>query len=170
MAQGADIYLNEILTKIYANHNLCKLLYFDDRNPLSHSNLSDTTILKTDKLNQRLFISPFSIDTTDKTKSTLHIMINNFEFDTETKYYSDFEIDFIICINVRIWEIDDGSELVQTRLNLIIDELLKTFNRQRTIGMGKNHFQYGKIQKYSDYFWGMIISLRAIDLPTYLNE
>ena len=170
MATGIDKYINDILTKIYANQDLCKLLYYDDRNPLSQSDLADTSVLKTDKLNQRIYITPFSFETTDKTKSTLHIIVNNFELDENTKYFNDLEIDFVICINVRLWEIFDGSDETKTRLSLIVDELLNTFNRQQSKGIGKNHFQFGKIQKFNDWFWGMYLSFRLMEMPTYIQS
>jgi hypothetical protein len=165
-ATGIDKYINDILTKIYANQNLCKLLLFDDYNPLSHSDLVDTTILRTDKTNQRLYITPFSIDIEDKVKSKLHIMINNFELDKDNRFYVDLEVDFIICINVKIWEINDGSNEVKIRANLIMQELLETFNRQRCVGMGINNFKYGKIQKFNEWFWGYTVVLSGMDLPT----
>ncbi len=71
MAIGIDKYLNDIKTKILDNSNLCKLLYFDHENPLSESDISDTNILYTDTSNQRLFFTPFTIDSSDIIKSTL---------------------------------------------------------------------------------------------------
>jgi len=68
---GIDKYLNDILDKIYANQNLCKYLFYDDPNPLSHTDIVDTTILKRDKQNQRIFVTPFIIEKTDKAKYIL---------------------------------------------------------------------------------------------------
>lgn len=169
MATGIDKYINDILTKIYANQNLCKLLYYDVDDPLSQSDIVDTTVLRTDKENQRIFVTPFSIDTEDEVKSKLHVMINNFSLDSKTKYYLDFDIDFIISINTQIWELTGENGEVKTRLSLIVHELLQTFNHKHTEGtMGDNHFENGKIQKFNDGFWGMIITLTNTTLPTYV--
>jgi len=166
---GMDKYLNDILDKIYANQNLCKYLLYDDANPLSHADISDTSVLRTDKKNQRIFVTPFSVDTTDKVKSTLHIMLNNFEIDDKNMFYEDMNIDFIICCNVRIWELNDGSGDVKIRCNGIWTELCNSFKRQMTVGVGKNHFDYGKVQRYNDFFWGYLFSLSAKALPIYTN-
>jgi len=79
-------------------------------------------------------------------------------------------IDFIICCNVRIWELNDGSNDVKLRVNGIWDELSHTFKRQMTVGMGKNHFDYGKVQRFNDYFWGYTYCLSAKSLPIYNNN
>jgi hypothetical protein len=44
-----DKYLNDILAKIYLNQNLCKYLYYDVKNPLAEPEITDTTIIKTNK-------------------------------------------------------------------------------------------------------------------------
>ena len=165
MATGIDKYLNDILAKIYANQNLCKYLYYDVRNPLAQSTISDTSILKTNKQNQKIFVTPFTVDTTDRTKTTLTIMVDKFTIDEKNNYYEDMSIDFIIACNVRLWELDDNSGEVKLRVNGIWEELNNTFKRESTVGLGKNHFDYGKIQKFNDYFWGYIYCLKAKDFP-----
>lgn len=167
MAVGIDKYINDILSKIYANQNLCKYLYYDTRNPLAQPDIVDTKILKTNKENQRIFITPFTIDVTDITKTTLTIMIDNFHIDEQNNYYDDISVDFIIACNVRIWELDDGSGEVKLRVNGIWDELNHTFKRKSTVGIGKNNFKKGKIQRFNDCFWGYLYSLEAKDFPLY---
>jgi hypothetical protein len=165
MAEGIDKYLNDILTKIYANQNLCKYLFYDVRNPLAQATIANTKVLKDDKDNQKIFITPFTVDVTDKTKTTLTIMINDFQLDSDTKYYEDMTVEFIIACNVRLWELDDGSNEVKLRVNGIWDELSKTFKRKATVGIGKNNFKSGRLQKFNDYFWGYSYCLEAKDFP-----
>ena len=165
MAEGIDKYINDILAKIYANQNLCKYLYYDVRNPLAQADIADTTVLKDNKTNQKIFVTPFTIDNTDRTKTTLTIMVDNFYLDEKTKYYEDMKIDFVIACNVRLWELDDNSGEVKLRVNGIWQELNNTFKRKSTVGLGKNHFNYGKLQKFNDYFWGYTYCLTAKDFP-----
>ena len=165
MAEGLDRYLNDILSKIYSNQNLCKYLYYDVRNPLAQSDIADTSRLKKDKTNQKIFVTPFTVDITDRTKTTLHILIDDFKADEKNNYYEDMNIDFIIACNVRLWELEDGSGEIKLRVNGIWEELNKTFKRKSTIGLGKNHFKYGRIQKFNDYFWGYTYCLSAKDFP-----
>ena len=163
MATGIDKYLNDILNKIYANQDLCKLLYYDKKNPLAEADIIDTTILRTDKNNQKIFVSPFTIDNSDVVKSTLTIQVNNFSLGKTNIYFKNMDIDFIVVCNVNIWELDDGSGEVKIRVNAIWEELNKIFNRQKTVGLGINNFNYGKITQFNQYFWGYVYSLRAID-------
>jgi hypothetical protein len=164
---GIDKYLNDILAKIYDDQEICKLLLYDDVNPLSHADISDTTVLRTNKNNQRIFVTPFIIETADKVKTTLHIMLNDFGIDEKNMFYEDMTIDFIISCNVRIWELNDGSGDVKLRVNGIWDRLSHLFKRQNTVGVGKNHFMYGKVSKFSDYFWGYTYCLSSKNLPIY---
>jgi len=165
LAEGLDKYLNDILSKIYDNQNLCKYLYYDNRDPLSRPDIADTSILKTNKTNQKIFVTPFSVDTTDRTKTTLTIMFDKFYIDGSNTYYEDLSIDFVIACNVRLWELDDGSDEVKLRVNGIWQELNNTFKRQGTVGLGKNHFSYAKLEKYNEYFWGYTYCLKAKDFP-----
>jgi hypothetical protein len=92
-------------------------------------------------------------------------MINDFSLDEKNMYYDNMSVDFIIACNVRLWELDDGSNEVLLRVNGIWDELNNIFKRQATVGIGKNNFKYGRIQKWNDYFWGYTYCLEAKDFP-----
>jgi hypothetical protein len=81
------------------------------------------------------------------------------------KIHSKSFLDFIIACNVRLWGLDDGSNEIRLRVNGIWDELNNTFKRQSTVGIGKNNFKYGRIQKWNDNFWGYSYCLEAKDFP-----
>jgi hypothetical protein len=161
-----DEYLDFLKDKVLANQNLCKYLYYDDKNPLSKDDISNTkqAIFK-DKKRQRLFVTPFTVDTTDVTKTTLTIMLDRFEIDSKNMYYEDLEVSFIIACNVRLWELADEEDKVKLRVNGIWEELNNTFKKQGNIGLGKNYFKYGRIQKFNDWFWGYTFCLSAKDFP-----
>ena len=166
MASNIDRYLNYLKNTVLSNQNLCKYLYYNDKNPLSQPDIVDTNAsLYLDKRNQKLFVTPFTFDVTDQTKTTLTIMIDNFRIDNKSNYYEDINVYFIIACNVRLWELDDGSGEVKLRVNGVWDELNRTFKRQYGVGLGKNHFQNGRIQKFNDYFWGYTWCLSATDFP-----
>lgn len=165
MANLIDTYLTDIRTKILANQNLCKYIYYNSRNPLAQPDIADTkAVLCDDKRNRKIFFTPFSVDTTDETKTTLTVTVDRFKPDSST-YFEDMVIYFTIACNVRLWELNDGTEGIVLRPNGIWDELNKTFKRERTVGLGKNHFQSGYIQKFNDYFWGYNYCLTAKDFP-----
>jgi hypothetical protein len=162
MANSLDLNknINDILTKIYANQNLCKLLYYDHDNPLSQTDIADTTVLYTDTLNQRIIPKPFTPDITDERKSTLNIVLNNFKGENK-QFYTTVSVDFVIMSHINLWDISDGSGLVSIRPWLIMEEINKTFNRERTVGMGKNLFEHGRIVRPNEYFAGYIYSFES---------
>jgi len=165
MATGMNAYLTTIRDKIYTNSNLCKLLYYDDENPLSQATIVDTSILYKDKLNQRLFFTPFTPEAQNIYKSTIHVILNDFELDKRSNFFKRFNIDFIITVNNSIWELDDGSTDIILRTNMIIDELIATFDAERNIGMGKNLFDSSRIFRPNEYYTGYRYCLQGFDLP-----
>lgn len=162
-----DKYLSDLRDKVLSNQKLCKYLYYDNRDPLSQPDITDTKeAIFSDKRRQRLFVTPFTVDVTDQTKTTLTIMLDNFSIDPKNNYYEDLSVYFVIACNVRLWELDDGDNgEIRLRVNGIWEELNNTFKIQGNIGLGKNYFSYGRIQKFNDYFWGYTYCLSAKDFP-----
>jgi hypothetical protein len=147
--------INDIVNKIYTNQDLCKLLFYDVENPLSEADILDTTILYTDLTNQRIIPKPFTVDTTDIFKSTLHVVLNNFK-NGDDQYFTKASIDFVVMCNVNLWDIVDGSGQIKMRPWMILEELNETFNRERTVGIGTNTFDYGRIIRPNEYFAGYV--------------
>jgi hypothetical protein len=165
VSTGIDKYLNDIKVKILANNDLCRLLYYNDDNPLSMPNLPDTSILYRDKLNQKLFFTPFVDDSDSEAKSTLNVVVNNFKLDPATKYFKDISIDFIVMIHNNLWILDDGSGEIKLRANAIWKEINNTFFDHRT-AMGKNLFDYCKMVRTKDGLYsGYVFCSTATDLP-----
>jgi hypothetical protein len=165
VAEGINKYLNAIFAKIYSNQNLCKLLYYDSVNPLGQATISNPAILYTDKENKKLFATPFSLDNTDKRKTTLTVALDRINLDSNTKFFRDITVDFIICCHNKLWELNDGSGEIKLRPAEIWNELDRTFNRQTAGGVGKNNFDYGKIIYFNDSFSGYRVCFSGIDLP-----
>ena len=164
-----DTYIQAIIDTIYTSQNLCKYLYYDQRNPIFLPDL-EPSVLMSGRMNQRIFVTPFNVETTDIAKTTLHILINNFELDQESKYYEHIDVDFIICMNTRLWELNDDSGNTKLRISGIIEELLLLFNRQRITGLlGKNFIDYGKIMKFNDYYWGYSLSFKSLRFASFEN-
>lgn len=147
--------INDIVNKLYANQDLCKLLFYDVPNPLAEDDIADTTVLYTDLENQRIIPKPFTVDTTDTYRTTLHIVLNNFK-NGDAQYFTKASIDFIVMCNNQIWDIVDGSGEIKMRPWMILEELNETFNRERTVGLGTNTFDYGKILRPNQYFSGYV--------------
>jgi hypothetical protein len=81
---------------MFGNQTLCKYLYYDEDDPQSEADISDTTILYTDKDNQRLLFKPFVIAIEDFRMTKLAIVIEDVSVDT-TSYFKLVNIDCIIA-------------------------------------------------------------------------
>lgn len=159
-----NIYLNDILQKIYASQDLCKLLYYDVSNPLEQADIIDTKILFTDKMNKRIFTTPFNLDIAEIQKTTLTICVYHSEIDNNNVFYKDIMIDFIIVSHVNLWELDTDNEYeTNLRPNLIVNELSKLFNREYTVGIGKNHYASLKQYRPNQWYSGYILSYSGMD-------
>lgn len=157
-----DKNMNDVFEKIYDNQNLCKYLYYDSDNPLTEADIIDTKILYTDKLNQKLFPYFFTPDVTEEFKSTLHICFRDFTLSSNT-LFKPSKIDFIVVCHKYLWQLDVGDDEVHLRPFAILNELDKTFNRQRTLGLGKNNFQGLKPMQFNTNFFGYVYTLEWVD-------
>lgn len=136
-----DSYLNSILTKIYSSQPLCKLLAIDDNNnPIGYPDIVDTSVLKTDATDKRIFVIPFNIDVVNSEKTVLTININNINLDNKNTYYKEITTRFFITCPYRLWELENEDGSVELRVNAIVHYLLDLFNRQSNIGIGSDLF------------------------------
>ena len=165
MATGIDKYLNSIKDKILGNQNLCKLLYIDKRNPLAESDLVDTSVIYTDRNNQKLFFTPYAEDVDSNMKSTLNVVVTEFKLDPKSKYFKDVKIEFIVMIHHDLWILDDGTGEICLRPNAIWNELNRTFYDHRS-GIGKDEFDHsGLIRSRNGYYSGYRYCMETKDLP-----
>lgn len=134
-----DDYLNTIINKILAEQELCKLLYYDDDEPLSGNTIADTSVLS-DKNNpdRRIYGIPFNSDHNRSQKTTLHIELKQPE--SESTFYKKIDIGFIILSHIHIWELYTSDGSVKTRPNLIVSKLNEIFNDKSSVGMGNAHY------------------------------
>lgn len=132
--------MNDIFTKLYSSQNLCKLLYYDVDDPLSQPDLVDTTILYTDKTNQRLIPRPFMLDDTKSERSFMTIEFDRFRMGHENVLTKDSVIIFNILSHLYLWDIIDSSGEIKERPFMIMHEIDLLFNRERTVGLGKNNW------------------------------
>lgn len=169
MANGIDRYLNNIKTDILANQNLCKYLYYNKRNPLAEADLSDTSVIYTNKLNQKLFFTPYVEDSDSQAKSTLNVTVYDFKLDQKSKYFKDVKIEFIIMVHHDIWMLNDGTDDILLRPNAIWSEINNTFVNHRT-AIGKNIFDYsGLVRSRTGNYSGYRYCMTTQDIPLLLN-
>jgi hypothetical protein len=115
---SANKYITAIANKIYANQNLCKYLYYDQTNPLSQADISNTEILYTDYENQRLMFNPFTTNIDDNRMSKLCILLNNIDTD-RTGFFKEISLDCIIACHNELWTVDVSDQDIGVRPLLI---------------------------------------------------
>lgn len=156
-------YMNTVLNKILGNQNLCKYLYYDSDEPLSESDIADTSILS-DKNNtdRRIYTIPFNPDTHSSQRTTIHILIGESD-STNSTFYKNISIKFIILSYNELWELYDAGGAVILRPNAIIDELHTLFNREKSIGLGNTNFSSIKPIYMNEYVSGYELTYKNID-------
>lgn len=156
-------YLNYFAGKVYDNQTLCKLLYYDESNPLDQPDIVDTTILNTDEENKRILFAPFTLNVDDMRMTRLSIVLSNIEADNND-YFRDITINCIITCHNTLWELDSDN-YVTARPLLIWDELELLFNGQYTSGLGKKEMSIGNLVYFNNNFTGYSIQFTGFNLP-----
>jgi hypothetical protein len=157
-----DDNINDVFEKIYNNQNLCKLLYYDDDNPYIQPDILNTKVLHTDKNKQKLFPYFFTPDVSDDFKTTLHICFKDFKLSNNIMF-KPAKVDFCIVCHEFLWELNLNDNKIHLRPFAILQEIDKTFNRQRTLGLGINNFSGLHPIYYNDKFSGFICSYEWVD-------
>ena len=157
-----DKNINDVFDKIYANQNLCKLLFYDSDNPLAEATIANTKVLYTNKKKRKLFPYFFTPDLKDVQTTTLHVCFKDFKL-SDNIFFKPAKVDFYIVCHEYLWELNTGDGDIHLRPFAILHELDLTFNRQRTIGLGKNNFSSLAPIYYNNKFSGFCYSLEWVD-------
>jgi hypothetical protein len=157
-------YLNYFVGKVYGSQTLCKLLYYDESNPLTYPDIADTTILHTDENNQRIMFTPFTLNVDDARMTRLSIMLNTIDVD-DIDYFRVITINCMITCHNNLWELDT-TDYIKTRPLLIWDELEILFNdKYTTTGLGKKEMSVGNLVYFNSNFTGYNIHFTGFNLP-----
>ena len=160
MAIDLNKIMQNIFNTIYQNQNLCKLLYYNELNPYSMPDLTDTSVIYTDELNRKLYPYPFAPDVTEEQKTFISVLFDDIQYENNT-YFKPGKIDFIVCSHIYNWDLNVGDTDIHLRPFEIINEIDKSFNRQSNSGtVGKDLFKYIKPIKINDKFSGMVYCLK----------
>lgn len=144
--------MNEILTKLLSNQNLCKYIYYPVSSPLTQPTITDTKKLLF------TYISPIPIlpSVTDTAKSFIIVTLDDFNLG---KSFKVSKVVFDIVCHVDLWKID-GGKLRPFRIMHEIDTL---YNEQRIFGIGKLNFDGGRRIIINDKFQGYQLRYRVYE-------
>lgn len=133
---------------LLSSQNLCRLLYYDNENPLSKSNpdIDNTSIL----LFNNIYPLPKPPTPQENEKSYLTIHLTKAKR-TDGNSFKDYKLIIGIVCHINLWKISGGL-----RPLLISHEIDELFNKKRdeNLSIGQVLFDDWVYQSYSDYFCG----------------
>lgn len=150
---SVDKDLNLIVTWLLKNNNLCKLLYYTDRQALNHKALTDEQ--RYDMLNKQIKIVP-KIYVDGSVLTYIVISMDNFT-PSGNAQFRDNIISFDIICHFDQWQLLD-FELRPYRIAAEIDSM---FDNQHLTGIGELHFMGMNQIILNDEFAGLTLMYQA---------
>lgn len=148
-----------ILTNMFSNQNLCKYLTVNTGDPLASADIADTTTL----LMNNIFPTPIAPLPETGQISLINIVLDDMSMDRNTIAIKSSKIQFKIVCHIGLWQIPGTGA---TRPFKILNELDKTFNSQRLVGIGRTLFDSCRWMPINDRFQGYILSYKIDNLNT----
>ena len=123
--------LQTIVKRLIANQNLLKLLYYTDKDPFSHADLSENTI-KTEVFNKLIKIVP-KLDPKETATSIISFRVVRGRKTSTNGEFNNITINFEVFVPLTQWIIKD----VSLRPFLIMSEIEKSLDGKTINGLGK---------------------------------
>lgn len=123
--------LQEIVVRLMANNNLCKLLYYTDRNPLSHEDLTDKQ--KKELIYGKLIKVVPKVGAKTFDTSVVVIRVSNGSENPSNNQFKDLDIYIESFVPLTQWIINDEN----LRPFMIMGEIQKSLNGKRMNQIGK---------------------------------
>ena len=151
---SVDKDLSLITSWMLKNKNLCKMLYYTDRDALDRPNLTEEQ--KYSLMNKQIKIIP-KIYVDSSVLAYIIISMDNFT-PTENPQFRDNIITFDIICHFDQWHLQD----FQLRPYRIAAELDSMFNNEHLTGIGELHFLGASQIILNDEFAGLTLMYQAI--------
>jgi len=145
--ESLDVGINVALDEIFNNQNLCKYLYYNEKDPSSQPTITNTTSL----LLLNVFPLPKDPDAKESKKSYLNIYFMSAQPYQKNSGFKKTFLCFDIICHLDIWLINEGIRPLK-----ISAEIDRMFNNQYYKDLSTNNmfFVDWSCNKYSDYFYG----------------
>ncbi|MFB5759102.1 hypothetical protein [Paenibacillus medicaginis] len=146
-------YVFNTLQALIGNQNLCKLLKYNNTDPLSQPDIEDASVLIMDKI----YPMPNIPGTQAEESSLLNIIFDNFKLSSDNKGTKDGTLVINIIVHNNLW-------LMNGRLRpfSILAELDKTFNDKRIVGIKKMQFDRGRYYFINEKFSGYQVIYQVV--------
>lgn len=124
--------LNKTLCRLVENKNLCKLIHYNEDNPLTKPDIQNPARLL---LFEKIYPYPIAIDTEKDAATYLCLALDDFGISSGSYGIANNKIIFNILCHNKLWKVSGGL-----RPFLIMEELDIMFNDVGGIGVGKMQF------------------------------
>jgi len=149
--------LQLIVEKIINNDNLCKLLYYADKNALSKTALTEDQ--KYSLIGDKVLVVPV-IPKEDELQSYIIVQFDNFSpNETSEVVFRDFILTFDILVNTKIWTLDNWT----LRPYAIMHEIDSIFNMSKLNSLGPINFIGANNLIINEFFMGFTLAYRIHD-------
>lgn len=125
------INLQKIVSRLMANQNLLKLLYYTDKDPLNGQDLTDQQI-KEEIFDKLIRITP-TVKETESAQSIVAMRITDGFLNTNNSEYRNIVVDFEVYVPHVSWFIKDTN----FRVFAILGEIQKSLSDKTINGLGK---------------------------------
>lgn len=125
------INLQKIVKRLASNQNLLKLLYYNDKDPLSHDDLTEEQIKK-EVLEKLIKVVP-RIGPKETANSIISVRVTNGRKNMENSEFRNILISVEIFVPLTQWMIKDSN----LRPFAIMGEVQKSLDNKTINGMGK---------------------------------
>ena len=125
------IDLQKIISRLMANQNLVKLLYYTDKDPYNHEDLTDTQI-KTYVYNKLVRVIP-RVGPKETANSIIAIKVVSANTNPQNNQFRDILINIEVFVPLTQWMIKDSN----LRPFAIMGEIHKTLSNKTIDGLGK---------------------------------
>lgn len=123
--------LHKIVKRLLANQNLLKLLYFTDKDPLSHEDLTDTQIQE-EVFEKLVKIIP-RVGPKETAHSIITVRVTRGRQDNMNNEFKNVYLSIEVFVPLTQWIIKD----IQLRPFAILGEIQKSLNGKTINGLGK---------------------------------
>lgn len=125
------INIQKIITRLFSNQNLLKLLYYTEKDPLDQPNLTEKQVKE--EIFEKLVKFVPRVGPKENSKSIISLRVVRGTPNTENNQFRDFSISIEIFVPLTQWIIKD----VNLRPFCIMGEIQKSLNGKTVDGLGK---------------------------------
>ena len=157
---GKDLQI--IIEKLLNNDNICKLLYYADKDALSKPSLTldqKYSLLSDSSADSRIKIVP-QLPKDDDLGSYIIVQFDSFSPNSVSEIvYRDFIVTFDIICNIKLWTLDDYTP----RVYALMHEIDSMFDLSKLNSSGPINFIGANSLVLNEFFSGFTLAYRIHD-------